>query len=167
MQKQSDISPSWVNELSTEVIEKELLGAEIDSSDLSPRLSQWLVRQADITGQWDSSYWHDGVVHLTIRKRADGRFDIVYYARGDITSWVLKRIANFENGVLEFNKSVWEYGPYDPYKYFYLLRVNNSLYFASHPVAKEWIVAEEPKGWILLGMPKKIKTEPTDTPNTR
>ena len=150
--------------------EERLVGAETDSSDLLPKLSQSIVKQADISGQWDSSYWHDGV-HLTIEKHPDGRYGVVYRARGDLASWTLKRTARFENGVLEFDKPVEEYAPHAPYKRFYLLRVGNSPRFVSHPVAKEWLIGKAPKEWnsavVDLVMLERARTGPTDAPDKK
>jgi hypothetical protein len=136
--KKAEVDLSEIHSIE-EMIEKELEGAKVDTSDLSTQLDPWIVKEADITGQWDSSGWHDGP-HLTIMKRADGQYSVVFHARGDLLSWTLKRTASFRNGVLEFNRPVKEYLPLHPYKFFYLLKIKNELRFASHSIAKEYLL---------------------------
>ncbi len=112
-------------------IEKELSVEEYDNEDISEHFKALLVDDNyDISGQWDSKYWHDGV-HLTIKPRSDGKYAVIYYARGDLARWTLMRIASFKDGVLTFEKAVKEYAPVMPYTRFYLLKSPNGIRFVS------------------------------------
>ena len=118
----------------TSLYDEVLSNSKGDFENLSSNFSN-LVTNFIIEGEWDSSYWHDGV-HLLIKKVEANKYEVLYFARGDLDSWLIKRTAFFKNGVLELNKPVEEYMPLGTYKHFYLLKLNEGVRLISQPLAR-------------------------------
>lgn len=145
-----------------EYIEKKLRAEKADTEDLSPKLGSALSKGDKIEGQWDSHYWHDGP-HLTIRKTEGNKYRVTLYARGDLSSFQLERIATFKAGVLTFDKPVMEYLPVKPYIRFYLLKTPHGPRFASQALVRRDVIGKKRVDWDYLEktylLNKKVKQE--------
>ena len=127
-------------------IEPGLEKVKADKENLGSKINQFIVTNISVAGQWDSRYWHDGV-HLIIIPRLNNEYDVVYYVRGDLGCWALKRKATFHAGILEFDKPVREYMPYTPYKYFYMIQTQKGVRLVSQPLIRDLILVKELETW--------------------
>lgn len=139
-----------------------------DTTNLASQIKQWIVTNVSVTGQWDSKYWHDGI-HLTITARKDGKYDVLYYARGDMDSWRNKRVARFEGGICELDKPVMEYSWVYLYKHFYMIRTyhGHGIRLASQRIIRDWVLGVKPEDVNPLVVDENMltKTKPNNTPS--
>ena len=126
-------------------IEPQIAAKVADTTNLADQIGGLLVtNDADLAGEWVKSV-HDDGIRLTLRKKRDGRYDVTFRADGDLERWTLRRNASFVGGVLEFDRPVAGYVPFDPYTHCYLIRTLIGDRLVMQPDARFWLI--EKKAW--------------------
>ena len=136
-------------------IEPQISARTWDETNLANQITGWLVtNQVDITGQWVKREHDDGIL-LTIEKRKDGRYTVVFDADGDLARWTLMRTGTFAGGVFTLDRPVQGYVPFEPFRHFYLVQTPIGVRLISQPNVRFQLIEQKimqlsARNWKLM-----------------